>query len=222
MASKEPSLIRSTKAFSVEIPEGSTSAKAKRSDIVAGELGEIGQSDSHFEEQLAQNALKQTSDNETIDTQQAFGAEQVKADVYAHAQEGASHESMAGISPDHLHTPTGVGVATDSHKDHLVGVTDEHPEDRFIGIADEHSEDHLIGVTETMIKIMWWALAMMHQMSIRLPFQMKVCTIPMLRCQLKRWKTTMPPLPKTKLKIICQRCRKTVSATPMHTCLTAP
>jgi hypothetical protein len=148
MASKEPSLIRSTKAFSVEIPEGSSSAKAKRSDIVAGELGEIGQSDSHFEEQLAQNALKQTSDNETIDTQQAFGAEQVKADVYAHAQEDASHESLAGNSTDHLHTPTGVGVATDSHKDHLVGVTDEHPEDRLIGISDEHTEDHLIGVAE--------------------------------------------------------------------------
>ena len=148
MASKEPSLIRSTKAFSVEIPEGSTSAKAKRSDIAAGELGEIGLDHSHFEEQLTQNKLKQTSDNETIDTQQAFGTEQVKADVYAHVQEDASHESMAGISPDLLHTPTGVGVATDSHKDHLVGVTDEHPEDRLIGISDEHTEDHLIGVAE--------------------------------------------------------------------------
>lgn len=152
MASKEPSLIRSTKAFSVEIPEGSTSAKAKRSDIVAGELGEIGQSDTHFEDQLAHNALKQTSDNETVDTQEAFAADQVKADVYAHVQEDASHETMAGISPDHLHTPTGVGVATDSHKDHLVGVTDEHPEDRFIGISDEHTEDHLIGVAEDSVK----------------------------------------------------------------------
>jgi hypothetical protein len=148
MASKEPSLIRSTKAFSVEIPEGSSSAKAKRSDIVAGELGELGQSDSHFEELFAQNALKQTSDNESIDTQQAFAADQVKADVYAHAQEDALHETMAGISPDHLHSPTGIGVDIDSHKDHLVGLTDEHAEDRLIGIADEHAEDHLIGVTE--------------------------------------------------------------------------
>jgi hypothetical protein len=148
MASKEPSLIRSTKAFSVEIPEGSSSAKAKRSDIVAGDLGELGQSDSHFEEQLAQNALKQTSDNETTATQQAFAAEHGKADVYAQAEEDVSHETMAGISPDHLHSPTGIGLATDSHKDHLVGVTDEHPEDRLIGISDEHAEDHLIGVTE--------------------------------------------------------------------------
>ena len=148
MASKEPSLIRSTKAFSVEIPEGSSSAKAKRSDIVAGELGEIGLDHSHFEEQLSQNALKQTSDNESIDTHQAFAADQVKADVYAHAQEDASHETMAGISPDHLHSPTGIGVDIDSHKDHLVGLTDEHAEDRLIGIADEHAEDHLIGVTE--------------------------------------------------------------------------
>jgi hypothetical protein len=148
MASKEPSLIRSTKAFSVEIPEGSSSAKAKRSDIVAGNLGELAQSDSHFEELFAQNALKQTSDNETVDTQQAFAADQVKADVYAHAQEDALHETMAGISPDHLHSPTGIAVATESHKDHLVGVAEEHAEDHLIGVADEHAEDHLIGVTE--------------------------------------------------------------------------
>jgi hypothetical protein len=72
MASKEPSLIRSTKAFSVEIPEGSTSAKAKRSDIVAGELDELGPALSHFEEQLEQKALKQSSENVSVDTQQAF------------------------------------------------------------------------------------------------------------------------------------------------------
>jgi hypothetical protein len=146
MASKEPSLIRSTKAFSVEIPEGSSSAKAKRSDIVAGELGEIGFDHSHFEEQLSQNALKQTSDNESIDTQQAFAADQIKADVYAHAQEDASHETMAGISPDHLHSPTGIGVATESHKDHLVGVAEEHAEDHLIGVTEEHDQDHLVGI----------------------------------------------------------------------------
>jgi polyhydroxyalkanoate synthesis regulator phasin len=55
---------------------------------------------------------------------------------------------MAGISPDHLHSPTGIGIATESHKDHLVGVAEEHANDRSIGIADEHAEDHLIGVTE--------------------------------------------------------------------------
>jgi hypothetical protein len=146
MASKEPSLIRSTKAFSVEIPEGSSSAKAKRSDIVAGELGEIGLDHSHFEEQLSQKTLKQTSDNETVDTQQAFAADQVKADVYAHAQEDASHETMAGISPDHLHSPTGIVVAADSHKDHLVGVTEEHVEDHLIGVTEEHDQAHVVGI----------------------------------------------------------------------------
>lgn len=147
MASKESSLIRSTKAFSVEIPEGSSSAKAKRSDIVAGDLGELGQSDSHFEELLAQNALKQTSDNESVDTQQAFAADQVKADVYAHAQENASHETMAGISPDHLHSPTGIGVATESHKDHLVGVAEEHDQDHVMGIGNDPSNEHLLAIS---------------------------------------------------------------------------
>ena len=146
MASKEPSLIRSTKAFSVEIPEGSSSAKSKRSDIVAGELGELGHEQSQFEEQLAQNALKQISDNESIDTQQSFAAEHVKADVYAHGQEDASHESMAGISPDHLHSPKGIGVATDSLKDHLVGVADDHAEDHLSEVTEEHAKDHVVGI----------------------------------------------------------------------------
>jgi len=147
MASKEPSLIRSTKAFSVEIPEGSSSAKAKRSDIVAGELGELVHEQSHFEEQLAQTTLKQISENESIDTQQSFAAEHVKADEYAHAQEDALHESTTGISPDHLHSPAGLGVATDSHKDHLVSVAEEHAEHDVVGIGNDASNEHLVAIS---------------------------------------------------------------------------
>ena len=147
MASKEPSLIRSTKAFSVEIPEGSSSAKAKRSDIVAGELGELVHEQSHFEEQLAQTTLKQISENESIDTQQSFAAEHVKTDEYAHALEDALHESTNGISPDHLHGQAGVGVATDSHKDHLVGVAEEHAQDHLVGIGNDASNEHLVAIS---------------------------------------------------------------------------
>ena len=147
MASKEPSIIRSTKAFSVEIPEGSSSAKAKRSDIVAGELGELVHEQSHFEEQLAQTTLKQISENESIDTQQSFAAEHVKTDEYAHALEDASHESTNGISPDHLQSQAGVGVATDSHKDHLVGVAEEHAQDHLVGIGNDASNEHLVAIS---------------------------------------------------------------------------
>ena len=146
MASKEPSLIRSTKAFSVEIPEGSTSAKAKRSDIVAGELDELGHDLSHFEEQLEQKALKQSSENVSVDTQQAFEAEHAKADVYAHGQEDALQESKTGFSSDHLHSQPGMGVATDSLHDHLVNVADDHAKDDLVGVADDHVEDHLVGI----------------------------------------------------------------------------
>ena len=146
MASKEPSLIRSTKAFSVEIPEGSSSAKARRSDIVAGELGEVGHDQSHFEEQLSQTALKQSSENASSDIQQSFAAEHEKADSYAHVQEDALTDANAGISPDHLHSPTGIGVATDSHKDHLVGVADDHAEAHLIGVTEEHDQDHVVGI----------------------------------------------------------------------------
>lgn len=147
MASKEPSIIRSTKSFSVEIPEGSSSAKAKSSDIVAGELGEIVHEQSHFEEQLAQTTLKQNSENESIDTQQSFAAEHVKADVYAHVQEDALHESMAGISPDHLKSLPGIGVAVDSLKDHLVSVAEEHAKHGGMGISDDASNEHLVAIS---------------------------------------------------------------------------
>ena len=147
MASKEPSLIRSTKAFSVEIPEGSSSAKAKRSDIVAGELGELVHEQSHFEEQLAQTTLKQISENESIDTQQSFAAEHVKTDEYAHALEDALHESTNGISPDHLHSQAGVGVATDSIKDHLIGVAEEHTGQDLVGISNDALNKHLVAIS---------------------------------------------------------------------------
>ena len=146
MASKEPSLIRSTKAFSVEIPEGSTSAKAKRSDIVAGELDELGHDLSHFEEQLEQKALKQSSENVSVDTQQAFEAEHAKADVYAHGQEDALQDSKTGFSSDHLHSQPGMGVATDSLQDHLVNVADDHAKEDLVGVADDHAKDHLVGI----------------------------------------------------------------------------
>ena len=146
MASKEPSLIRSTKAFSVEIPEGSTSAKAKRSDIVAGELDELGHDLSHFEEQTEQKALKQSSENVSVDTQQAFEAEHAKADVYAHGQEDALQDSKTGFSSDHLHSQPGMGVATDSLHDHLVSVAGDHAKDDLVGVADDHVEDHLVGI----------------------------------------------------------------------------
>jgi hypothetical protein len=147
MASKEPSIIRSTKSFSVEIPEGSSSAKAKSSDIVAGELGEIVHEQSHFEEQLAQTTLKQNSENESIDTQQSFAAEHVKADVYAHVQEDALHESTNGISPDHLQSLPGIGVAVDSLKDHLVSVVEEHAKHGGMGISDDALNEHLVAIS---------------------------------------------------------------------------
>lgn len=146
MASKEPSLIRSTKAFSVEIPEGSTSAKAKRSDIVAGELDELGHDLSHFEEQTEQKALKQSSENASVESQQTFEAEHAKADVYAHGQEDALQESKTGFSPDHLHSQPGMGVATDSLHDHLVNVADDHAKDDLVGVTEDHTEHHVVGI----------------------------------------------------------------------------
>jgi hypothetical protein len=146
MASKEPSLIRSTKAFSVEIPEGSTSAKAKRSDIVAGELDELGHDLSHFEEQTEQKALKQSSENTSVESQQTFEAEHAKADVYANGHEDALQESKTGFSSDHLHSQPGMGVATDSLQDHLVNIADDHAKEDLVGVTEDHTEHHVVGI----------------------------------------------------------------------------
>ena len=48
-----PPIIRSTKAFSVEIPEGSNSAKSRRSDIVANDELDIHRKSSQFHESAA-------------------------------------------------------------------------------------------------------------------------------------------------------------------------
>ena len=50
MASKPPPIIRSSKPFSVEIPEGSKSAKSRRSDVVPGEELEIHHKASDYHE----------------------------------------------------------------------------------------------------------------------------------------------------------------------------
>ena len=50
MASKAPPIVRSSKAFSVEIPEGSSSAKSRRSDVVPGSVDIPVSSDPHFED----------------------------------------------------------------------------------------------------------------------------------------------------------------------------
>ena len=74
-----PPIIRSSKAFSVEIPEGSNSAKSRRSDIVANDDLDIHRKSSQFHE---------------------AGSDALKSPDF-HTDDGADAHSVSGTSTDH-------------------------------------------------------------------------------------------------------------------------
>ena len=87
MASKAPPpLIRSTKAFSVEIPEGSNSAKARRSDVVGSGDLDIHKNQSHFQsEDQQQGSAQGFHDDQPLGLGSALGED--------HAQVSQGHVS---------------------------------------------------------------------------------------------------------------------------------
>ena len=89
MATPPPPLIRSSKAFSVEIPEGSNSAKARRSDIVANDELDIHHKSPQFHEsdqQLQAQTGTFASDASPVDL--AFSETSTDAlDAFVHAED---------------------------------------------------------------------------------------------------------------------------------------
>jgi hypothetical protein len=117
MASKEPPLIRSSKAFSVQIPEGSNSAKARRSDIVAGELEGVTSIQSHFEEQLATKNQNLTAENESNHANLVMADLQNTQDSFAHAHEDYLSDQLTSVASDGHVNDNVVGIASDAIKD---------------------------------------------------------------------------------------------------------
>jgi len=135
MASKEPPLIRSSKAFSVEIPEGSSSAKSRKSDVVPGSVDIPFSSDPQFEA-LALTEKTALPPNESgIDQAIKVGPDQPSRD----SNSTFTQESIS----DHL-----VGVAEDGLQDHLVGVAEDGLQDHVVGIANDSSRDHYAGLAQ--------------------------------------------------------------------------
>lgn len=135
MASKEPPLIRSSKAFSVEIPEGSTSAKARRSDVVAGLMDETSSKEPHFEAATQLAPRNHQEDLASHDPSSSFSHDDDSKDQFAFGE--SDHLK------DHL-----IGVGNEAIKDHVVGVANDHLENHVIGVVNDASEDHMVDVAQ--------------------------------------------------------------------------
>ncbi len=174
MASKAPPpLIRSSKAFSVEIPEGSNSAKARRSDVVGSDDLEIHKSSSNFQSQEPDHgASKGFHDDQPLDSGSAIGEhhatlgsanvqdhqESLKdrfaadqsghahADQMVHEDEHPSENLAKHPSEDQAAAAKGVAVVGDAHQDNLQGIADDALHDSQAGIAKDAIKDNLQGI----------------------------------------------------------------------------
>ena len=121
-----PPIIRSSKAFSVEIPEGSNSAKSRRSDIVASDDLEIHRKSSQFHE---------------------AGADSLKSPDF-HTDDGADARSVSVASTDHadnLHHE----AQAETDKDRYAGENSHAPSENLQGIDQSQTSYNVISVADS-------------------------------------------------------------------------
>lgn len=181
MASKaSPPLIRSSKAFSVEIPEGSNSAKSRRSDIVANDELDIHSKSSNFqsedhhlgtghgvhEDDLLNRGSAFKEDHAALananvhdhsdDLKDRFASEQTdEAHAAQMVQEAHAHlENVAKLPSEDAHARApDVGIAKDALKDRLAGGDAAHEAGaRGAGVAKEALKNNMQGVANEAIK----------------------------------------------------------------------
>jgi hypothetical protein len=148
MASKEPPLIRSSKAFSVEIPEGSSSAKSRRSDVVAGLDEGIAPSDPHFEapSMLSEQTMGSESDS-FHDTSININADQRFSQPNPTFTDESMSDHQVGIANDGLQDHQ-VGIANDSLQDHMAAIPQENLADNLASLPNDAIEDRVEAVAE--------------------------------------------------------------------------
>ena len=120
-----PPIIRSSKAFSVEIPEGSNSAKSRRSDIVPNDELEIHRKSSQFHE-AGTDALK-SPDFHTDDGADAHSVSDTSTD---HA-DNIHHEAQAHTDKDRY-----AGEESHTLSVNLQGIDHNQAPDNLIAVAD--------------------------------------------------------------------------------------
>jgi hypothetical protein len=163
MASKAPPpLIRSSKAFSVEIPEGSNSAKSRRSDIVANDDIDIHHRSSDFDaENTSASSTGQFKEDEPgahllhVDedpaSHEASGFQESPNDLNDRSGPGQDgqhgHDTMAGDTDKSLSARQGP-VEDHSHPENLQGIAQDHLQDKLQGIPQDPLQNHLQEVSE--------------------------------------------------------------------------
>jgi hypothetical protein len=163
MASKAPPpLIRSSKAFSVEIPEGSNSAKSRRSDIVANDDIDIHHRSSDFDaENTSASSTGQFKEDEPgarllhVDedpaSHEASGFQEPPNDLNDRSGPGQDgqhgHDTMAGDTDKSLSARQGP-VEDHSHPENLQGIAQDHLQDKLQGLAQDHLQDKLQSIPQ--------------------------------------------------------------------------
>lgn len=135
MASKEPPLIRSSKAFSVEIPEGSSSAKSRKSDVVPGSVDIPVSSDPQFEALAIGDKFIKPEAESNFDAAVKPRPDQDLSRPDLSFAQNVNDRQLAAIAKDGLHDHL-VGVANDSLQDHVVGIANDAIEDRFVAVPE--------------------------------------------------------------------------------------
>ncbi len=153
MASKAPPpLIRSSKAFSVEIPEGSNSAKAKRSDVVANDDLTLTHQPSHFETETGLSSA--SGQFKEVDLADRFGPGE--GDLHPDQQTGLVKEhgtaSRQALGQEPAHTDNLQGIAQDSIRDNLQDIAQDSIRDNLQGIAQDSIRDNLQGIAQESIQ----------------------------------------------------------------------
>ena len=156
MASKAPPpLIRSTKAFSVEIPEGSNSAKSRRSDVVPNDELDISSKAGQYHEAELDLDKPLGIHGETSGLHGAGFAEDPDADRrLQHIDDPHQDDNLAKLPADD-HGPSAAGpvVQGDALKDRFAGGQAGHAlSDQGVHEGREALHDNLQGVAQDSLK----------------------------------------------------------------------
>lgn len=147
MASKEPPLIRSSKAFSVEIPEGSNSAKSRKSDVVAGSVDIPFSSDPQFEALALTDKTAVPPNESGIDQAIKVSTDQPSRDSNSTLTQESITDHLVGVAEDGLQDHV-VAVSNDSSRDHYASLAQDNLVDNHASLPDEAIEDRVEAVAE--------------------------------------------------------------------------
>jgi hypothetical protein len=143
MASKATPIVRSSKAFSVEIPEGSSSAKSRKSDVVPGSVEIPVSSDPQFEAISFGDKFIKPNDESNFDAAVKPSTDQELSQPNLSFTQKSSGEQLVAIANDSLQDHL-VGVATDGLKDRFVEVAEPAvPIPLFVSADDDFPDDHM-------------------------------------------------------------------------------